>query len=64
MTVLTRGDHRVAVPDVGMVDGPLLDAIVRSAGVPLETFLALRGRSGVYARAVIGDPSSTSEGES
>ena len=64
MTVLTRAGHRVAVPDVSIIDGPLLDAIVRSAGVPLGTFLALSGRSGVYARAVVGDASSTSESES
>jgi len=50
VTVLQRGICRVVVPDVDVVDGPLLDAILRSAGVDLASLLRVRSRSGVYAR--------------
>jgi hypothetical protein len=50
VTVLERDGCRVVVPDVDVVDGPLLDAILRSARVDLASLLRVRTRSGVYTR--------------
>ena len=50
VTMLEREGSRVAVPAIDVIDGALLDSILRSAGVDISTFLGLRKRSGVYAR--------------
>ena len=59
MTILEREGSRVAVPDVDVVDGAMLEAILRSAEIDMTTFLGLRKRSGLYARVSEPPPAET-----
>ena len=49
MTLLHKGDRRVIVPHV-TIEPPMLNAILRSAGISEGEFVANPARSGTYTK--------------
>lgn len=49
MTLLRKGDRRVIIPHV-TIEPPMLEAVLRSAGVSKAEFFRTGTRSGVYSK--------------